>query len=140
MRHFGFAFTDRDLDDNIVVDLLREGRQVKYKLLHVIEFNSDRKRMSVIVRDEEGRVLIVCKGADSIIAKRLRPGEEHFKATQADVERYAEVGLRTLLVAYKYVPEEDYQDWLKKYMTAAASTGDRDKEIGAVAELIETDL
>lgn len=73
MRHFGFAFSDRDLDDNIVVDLTREGRQVRYKLLHVIEFNSDRKRMSVIVRDEEGKVLIVCKGADSIIAKRLIP-------------------------------------------------------------------
>ena len=50
MRHFGFALTERDIDDNIVVELLRENKIVKYNLLHVIEFNSDRKRMSVIVR------------------------------------------------------------------------------------------
>lgn len=73
MRHFGFAFRDRDIDDNILIDLTREGKEVKYKLLHVIEFNSDRKRMSVIVRTEDNRILIVCKGADSIISARLAP-------------------------------------------------------------------
>ncbi len=51
MRHLGFAFSERDIDDNIIVELLRTNETVKYKLLHVIEFNSDRKRMSVIVRD-----------------------------------------------------------------------------------------
>ena len=71
MRHFGFAFTDRDIDDNIVIDL--KGKIVKYKLLHVIEFNSDRKRMSVIVMTEDNRIMIVCKGADSIINARLLP-------------------------------------------------------------------
>lgn len=56
--------------------------------------------------------MIVCKGADSIIAARLKPGQEHYAATQADVEKYAEVGLRTLLVAYKYVDEDFYKQWL----------------------------
>mgnify|MGYP001069400164 CR=1 FL=1 len=49
MRHFGFGFVDRDIDDNIVID--HDSQIKKYKLLQVIEFNSDRKRMSVIVRD-----------------------------------------------------------------------------------------
>lgn len=35
-----------------------------YKLLNVLEFNSTRKRMSVIVRDEEGKLLLLSKGAD----------------------------------------------------------------------------
>ena len=50
MRHFGYAFSDRDIDDNIVVDVLKTGDQKKFKLLHVFEFNSDRKRMSVVVK------------------------------------------------------------------------------------------
>ena len=50
MRHFGFAFRDRDVDDNIIVEMTRTGQVRKYKLLHVIEFSSERKRMSVIVR------------------------------------------------------------------------------------------
>ena len=49
-RHLGFAFRERDEDGNIVVDTWDGER--KYKLLNLIEFDSDRKRMSVIVRTE----------------------------------------------------------------------------------------
>jgi magnesium-transporting ATPase (P-type) len=35
-----------------------------YKLLNILEFSSARKRMSVIVRTEEGRLFLFCKGAD----------------------------------------------------------------------------
>ena len=35
-----------------------------YKLLNVLEFNSSRKRMSVIVRDHDGKLLLLSKGAD----------------------------------------------------------------------------
>jgi P-type E1-E2 ATPase len=44
-------------------------------LLNVLEFNSDRKRMSVIVRDEKGVIKLMCKGADSVIEKRLAQTE-----------------------------------------------------------------
>ena len=50
-----------------------------YKLLNLIEFDSTRKRMTVVVRNEESRILVICKGADSIIEKRLRPGQAHLK-------------------------------------------------------------
>ena len=48
----------------------------KYRLLNLIEFDSARKRMSVIVRTPEGRILCICKGADSIIEKRLREDQK----------------------------------------------------------------
>jgi magnesium-transporting ATPase (P-type) len=39
-----------------------------------MEFNSDRKRMSIIVRDPaDGHVKMFTKGADSIIKSRLDP-------------------------------------------------------------------
>ena len=41
-------------------------------MLHVLEFNSTRKRMSVIVRDEEGRYIVFCKGADNVVYERLK--------------------------------------------------------------------
>lgn len=46
-----------------------------FDVLATLEFNSDRKRMSTIVRTPDNRVLLMCKGADSIILKRLSPGE-----------------------------------------------------------------
>lgn len=60
--------------------------------------------------------------------------------TQSHVDQYADVGLRTLLVAWKYVDESFYQEWDVKYTKAMQSTGDREKECDAVAELIELDF
>ena len=47
-RHMGFAFMERDEENNMIIQNW-DGTS-KYKLLNVIEFDSARKRMSVIVR------------------------------------------------------------------------------------------
>lgn len=44
---------------------------ILYKLLCVCEFNSTRKRMSIIIKDPEGSIILMCKGADSVIEERL---------------------------------------------------------------------
>lgn len=36
-----------------------------YDVLNVLEFNSERKRMSVIVRTQDGRIMLYIKGAVS---------------------------------------------------------------------------
>jgi phospholipid-transporting ATPase len=46
-KFFGVEFMKRD-EDNFV-HLNFRGEMIKYKLLNILEFNSDRKRMSVIV-------------------------------------------------------------------------------------------
>jgi len=66
---FGYKFIDRDEDNFMIVEAF--GKQKKYKLLNVIEFTSDRKRMTVVVQTPDNRILVVCKGADSIIEPRL---------------------------------------------------------------------
>ncbi|KAI5868263.1 phospholipid-translocating P-type ATPase [Durotheca rogersii] len=43
-----------------------------YQILDVIEFSSKRKRMSIIVRYPDGRICLICKGADSVILPRLQ--------------------------------------------------------------------
>ncbi len=129
MRHLGFSFKERDQEDNIVIEHLRTNQVSLYKLLNVFEFNSDRKRMSVVVRTPDNKIMLVCKGADSIINKRLIPGQETAVATNKQLEKYAEVGLRTLLISYKYVEEEVYMQWCQQYKIASSSTQNRDKEI-----------
>lgn len=39
----------------------------EYKILNLLDFTSKRKRMSVIVRDKEGQILLLCKGADRLV-------------------------------------------------------------------------
>ena len=48
------------------------GNIEKIELLFSFEFNSDRKRMSVIVR-HNGIIKLYTKGADAIIKARLSP-------------------------------------------------------------------
>jgi P-type E1-E2 ATPase len=95
----------------------RANKILKYELLHVIEFNSDRKRMSVIVRDPEGQVVLMCKGADSIIAERLSQASKQspeYQATGPIVDEYANEGLRTLYLAERIIPKNVYDEWDKR--------------------------
>ena len=43
-----------------------------YQILDVLEFSSNRKRMSIIVRMPDNRICIFCKGADSTLIRLLR--------------------------------------------------------------------
>jgi len=70
-----YEFVETSEDGYMVVEL--EGRRERYRLLHVLEFNSDRKRMSVILRDPNGDILLLCKGADTIIENRLVASNHH---------------------------------------------------------------
>jgi phospholipid-translocating ATPase len=109
----GFIFLGKDKDILRLKTPFSEGDSVEeYELLHVLDFTSARKRMSVIVRrvDPEGgeasrRVFLLCKGADSVIIERLKPGQNALvKTTEEHLEYFASSGLRTLCLAYKVIP------------------------------------
>lgn len=57
-------------DNNEMLVEINE-RPHKFKLHHVLEFDSDRKRMSVIIETQDGEIILFCKGADSIIIDRM---------------------------------------------------------------------
>ena len=61
-------FIARDSDE---LTLEVDGQTEKYKILRVIEFNSERKRMSVIVQTHDGKVINFIKGADVTITPRI---------------------------------------------------------------------
>ena len=99
----------------------RTGLREKYELLEIIEFTSTRKRMSVLVRTPDDRILCMTKGADSIIIPRLREGQEDLvKATLAHLDECANEGLRTLILAQKEVDPVEYAAWSEKYRLAQA--------------------
>ena len=103
-RHFGFTFRERDEDGNMVIENKFTGQLEKYELLNVIEFTSARKRMSVIVREPSGRILLMTKGADSHIVPRLRAGQDELIAqTETYLSDYARDGLRTLILAQREI-------------------------------------
>jgi phospholipid-translocating ATPase len=70
--------------------------------------------MSCIYRDQAGKIILMCKGADSVIYERLSresANSQVFFNTKKAVDIYAEEGLRTLYLAKREIPEDEYQKW-----------------------------
>ncbi|MCO5556077.1 hypothetical protein L7F22_009621 [Adiantum nelumboides] len=138
-RDVGAVFLNKN---NHTIDLEVCGAPERSTPLRVLEFNSTRKRMSVIIREADGKLLLICKGADSVIYQRLRSDHPpDLKAkTQADLEDFANAGLRTLCIAYRYLEEGEYVEWAKLHDEASASLNDRDEAVDEVNEKIEINL
>ncbi|KAI1188172.1 hypothetical protein F5B17DRAFT_429819 [Nemania serpens] len=118
------------------------GEEIHYTILNTIEFNSSRKRMSAIIKMPDGRIILFCKGADSIIYSRLRRGEQlELRKTTADhLEMFAREGLRTLCIAQRVLSEQEYLEWRDEHDKAAAAMHDREEKLEEVADKIEQDL
>jgi phospholipid-transporting ATPase len=142
-KRFGFFFKKRTGSGVTVMEPGPDGTPVDrfYEVLNVLEFNSTRKRMSVVVRDPEGKLTLYCKGADSVIYERLATaGNVHRTAASTHMEEFAQAGLRTLCLAYAPIDAGFYATWNAKYFEAKTSLVERDSKIDAVAELIEKEL
>ncbi|KAF5839584.1 hypothetical protein DUNSADRAFT_459 [Dunaliella salina] len=100
--------------------------------------------MSIIVRDNNGRIIIFTKGADSVIYERLSPNNpQNAKlkgVTTQHMEEYGSAGLRTLCLSYAELDPAFYAQWQTQFMQAKTSMQDRDEKVAAVAELIEKNL
>ncbi|KAI1827754.1 phospholipid-translocating P-type ATPase [Xylaria intraflava] len=209
-----------------------------YDVLKVIEFSSSRRRMSIVVRMPDGRICVICKGADNVITSRLRlaelatitagevdrkarerysfeaelairrgdvqirrnshgrrsgyfrshsarslrdlrrsstagrgeaeirtlnddavelPGEDEdrdgvidesvaadearvFEKCFRHVEKYATEGLRILLYGYRYISDQEYEEWNADFKAATTSLVDRQEQVEKVAEALERDF
>ena len=138
-RDCGFTVLGRS-NDGIILNVLGEERE--YTVLNTLEFNSSRKRMSAIIRMPDGRIVLFCKGADSIIYSRLRKGEQQQlrKETADHLEMFAREGLRTLCIAQKELDEAEYQRWNVEHDAAAGAIVDREDKLETVSDAIERDL
>ncbi|KAL0450667.1 UNVERIFIED_CONTAM: putative phospholipid-transporting ATPase 8 [Sesamum latifolium] len=144
-RELGFEFFERTQTSISLHELDHtSGRKIdrSYTLLHILEFSSARKRMSVIVKNAENQLLLLCKGADSVMFEKLSEDVPDFVSTTMDhIKRYAEAGLRTLVVAYRELSEEEFKSWEEEFLEAQTSvSADRDALVDAAADKIERDL
>uniref|UniRef100_H3C900 Phospholipid-transporting ATPase n=1 Tax=Tetraodon nigroviridis TaxID=99883 RepID=H3C900_TETNG len=137
-RNFGFVFRSRTPGTVTTTEL---GRPVTYTLLAILDFNNIRKRMSVIVRNPEGRIRLYCKGADMVLFERLRPcNQELMSITSDHLNEYAADGLRTLVLAYRDLTEEEWEAWSESRHGADRATSCREDRLAAAYEEIEQDM
>ncbi|GFP80055.1 phospholipid-transporting ATPase 3 [Phtheirospermum japonicum] len=144
-KNFGFFFYKRSPTTIYVreshVEKMGKVQDVPYEILNVLEFNSTRKRQSVVCRYPDGRLVLYCKGADTVIYERLAEGDNDLKRTSREhLEQFGASGLRTLCLAYRHLSPDEYENWNEKYIQAKSSLRDREKKLDEIAELIEKEL
>lgn len=86
----GFILFDRK-QKNVTLKTYPNGFESKpefthYEILDIVEFTSARKRMSVIVKFPNDKIILFCKGADNIIMERL-DNDNLVKEKQSELNR-----------------------------------------------------
>lgn len=74
-----------------------------FEQLKLIEFDSDRKRMTVVLRSEQ-KIYVFVKGADTSISKLLAKNQRYYNEIREKTEEMSRTGLRSLWFAYKILP------------------------------------
>jgi len=138
---YGYTFVSKTSSSVTITNHLN--KKETFEVLAVIDFTSTRKRMSIVVRTQEGKLKLFIKGADNVILERIgqtSSQNKHSKTTLKHLDDFARDGLRTLCLAVSDISEQDFSNWSKKWKKATTSLIDREKEIEIVANLIETNL
>ncbi|CAN8267607.1 unnamed protein product [Cochlearia groenlandica] len=123
-----------------LLEIRFNGVMIRYEVLEVLEFTSDRKRMSVVVKDcQNGKIILLSKGADESILPCACAGQQTRTIAEA-VEHYAQLGLRTLCLAWRELEEDEYLEWSGKFKEASSVLVDREWKIAEVCQRLEHDL
>ncbi|XP_069563718.1 phospholipid-transporting ATPase IH-like isoform X1 [Brachyistius frenatus] len=136
MKRLGYTYLR--LKDNYMEILNKDDEIERFELLHVLNFDSVRRRMSVIVKSSSGEYLLFCKGADSSIFPRVVSGK--VEQVKARVEQNAVEGLRTLCVAYRRLSESEYVEACHHLTEAKLALQDREQRLAQAYDIIEKDF
>ncbi|KAG7244931.1 hypothetical protein INR49_024328, partial [Caranx melampygus] len=136
-KAYGFTLLARSPDS--VTVRLPSGHDLVFEVLDTLAFDSNRKRMSVLVRHPITRERVLyTKGADYAIMELLgTPYAEHNSGsqkniaadTQYHVDCYAKEGLRTLCFTKKVVSDKMYESWSVNRRRALAAIDNREELI-----------
>ena len=143
----GFKFDVSDNNTQFLLSYISPENNEKYKdqqrfgKLRQIEFSSDRKRESVIVKEGSLYKLYI-KGADSIIEERLDESTptEVLERSRYFVNLFSAQGYRTLYIAMKIFKEEEWEDFAAELEQAEMDTLHKKEKLEEIHQRIESGL
>lgn len=110
-----------------------------FELIEVLEFDSLRKRMSVIVRHADtNHYVLYSKGADSEMFKKSTTNDHsHFETS---LKEYSLQGWRTLVFAHKVLTRKEYETYSHMLSDARSDVLKRESRLNEAFDHIESDL
>uniref|UniRef100_A0A671UKV6 Phospholipid-transporting ATPase n=1 Tax=Sparus aurata TaxID=8175 RepID=A0A671UKV6_SPAAU len=134
-KRIGVAFLGTSGD---TMEIKTFGKSERYKLLHVLEFDANRRRMSVILQTPSGGYVLFTKGAESAILPFATGGE--IEKTRLHVDEFALKGLRTLVIACRHFSPEEYIEVDRHLNAARTALQQREERLQEAFGYIERDL
>ncbi|CAH9134722.1 unnamed protein product [Cuscuta epithymum] len=138
---YGYTLFERS-SGHVSIDV--NGKKLRLDVLGLHEFDSVRKRMSVVIRLPNNTVKVLVKGADTSmlsILKKDNERDDHISnSTKDHLKEYSSEGLRTLVVAARDLTGEELEEWQCLYEEASTSLTDRTAKLRQTAALIECNL
>ena len=112
-----------------------------FEKLHHIEFSSDRKRESILVKEGNYYKLYI-KGADSIIEELLDKSTPPavLEKSRYFVNLFSSQGYRTLFIAMRLLTEEEYEDFNYDLKSAQSEIKNKKKKFEELYATIEKNL
>ena len=114
----------------------------RFNVLGLHEFDSDRKRMSVILGYPDNSVKLFVKGADtsmlSVIDKSFNM--DIIRATETHLHSYSSLGLRTLVIGMRELNASEFEQWHAAFEAASTALFGRAAVLRKVAINVENNL
>lgn len=106
------------------------------------EFDSDRKRMSVILGCPDKSVKVFVKGADTTMFAIIdrTSNKTVVQATEGHLNSYSSLGLRTLVVGMRELSSSEFDQWHFAFEAASTALMGRAALLRKVASNIESNL
>ncbi|PAA50764.1 hypothetical protein BOX15_Mlig014952g2 [Macrostomum lignano] len=138
-RNYGVIFHGTESGVSIL-SVTSDGEEVihRYRILHVLEFDSDRKCMSVILQRSNGTYWLLTKGAESSMLEKCSTGDRD-SVVQYSGELALE-GLRVLVIAHKELTEEEYRQMSLQLLSAEQDVANREERLIEAYKSVECNL
>eukprot|EP00915_Cephaloidophora_sp_WS-2016_P004417 GHVH01005925.1.p1 GENE.GHVH01005925.1~~GHVH01005925.1.p1 ORF type:complete len:1631 (-),score=239.77 GHVH01005925.1:86-4978(-) len=96
---------------------------IVFPLIDILEFDNDRKKMSVVIRDEEGNIRLLTKGADSSMLESAVP--KNRARMIKNLRSMSQEGLRTLVYGQRIMTNAEWTDYERKLLMARNCSPDQ---------------
>ncbi|KAG7393199.1 hypothetical protein PHYPSEUDO_011204 [Phytophthora pseudosyringae] len=121
------------------------GKDAEMEILHSFEFTSDRKKSSILCRESSGRIVLMSKGADSVILEALSESANKPSAVleaKEQMKTYSANGLRVLCIAEREVSADEFRSWNSRYLALKnnSTRGASEEELAQVISGLERRL
>lgn len=118
----GFVVSSKSIENFEIINSISD-LKFNYKILAEFPFDSERKRMSILIRNKiTNKIELITKGSDSVMLNLLKDENANIISSDSSNEKikathdfFCKRGLRCLIYAKKEIKEEKYLKWKERY-------------------------